>query len=331
MNKMEKKVINILTIDGGGVRGLVPLYLLKYLEEDLVKLTGKTIVETFDFYGGTSIGSIIISALLYTEYKTIQEIIDNLFTDDNLIKIFSDKNILGSLGLRPRYKSDNKKNIINNVLGHKKLSECGPKDCIFTVYSIDEQKPKFIKSYRDYSSGTNVSDIVNASSSAPIYFEPFQYTISDPVKNVTTKHYGLDGAIFANNPTDYVYAEALSKYGHKNNNNLENDTEFRIISLGTGDHSLPKLGPETLNWGLIQWAYDIFNITFDTNQDIVHNKVKEFSKALGHKYVRVQEPLEISLDDITKLEFLKEIGRLWYEKSKYEILGALIKQENSSV
>ena len=40
--------IKLLVLDGGGIRGIISLYYLLYLEQDLIKLTGKTIYETFD-------------------------------------------------------------------------------------------------------------------------------------------------------------------------------------------------------------------------------------------------------------------------------------------
>ncbi|GJX95241.1 patatin-like protein 1 [Tanacetum coccineum] len=51
--------ITILTIDGGGVRGIIPSVILKYLEEELQKLDGKDarIVDYFDVMGGTSMGT----------------------------------------------------------------------------------------------------------------------------------------------------------------------------------------------------------------------------------------------------------------------------------
>ena len=82
----------LLSIDGGGCRGIIPLYFLKFLEEDLVKITGKTVYETFDMFYGTSVGALIIGSLIYsTGPKTIDAIIKDVLNDAAFIKIFSTK------------------------------------------------------------------------------------------------------------------------------------------------------------------------------------------------------------------------------------------------
>ena len=55
------KAINILTIDGGGIRGVLPAEVLKYVEEKLQELTNSNIkiAEYFDLIVGTSTGGIL--------------------------------------------------------------------------------------------------------------------------------------------------------------------------------------------------------------------------------------------------------------------------------
>lgn len=49
----------ILAIDGGGIRGIIPAYILQQIEANL----GKQIFECFDIIGGTSTGGIITLGL----------------------------------------------------------------------------------------------------------------------------------------------------------------------------------------------------------------------------------------------------------------------------
>ncbi|WP_444903399.1 patatin-like phospholipase family protein [Microbulbifer sp. CnH-101-E] len=51
----DKDTIKVLIITGGGVRGLIPLYVLQYIEKNL----GKPINEVFDVFAGVSTGAFI--------------------------------------------------------------------------------------------------------------------------------------------------------------------------------------------------------------------------------------------------------------------------------
>jgi patatin-like phospholipase/acyl hydrolase len=308
MTNINMNTKKILTIDGGGVRIIIPLYYLKYLEEDLLKITGKGIYEHFDLYGGTSAGSLLLSTLIYTDKKRINEIIDTVFTNENMIKIFSETNISYHLGMAPKYKSDNKIKLVSETLKTKKMSQTNGKDAIFTLYCLTSQKGKYFKSYHKYAENTLVSDIINAGSSVPTLFSPFKYTENGIEK------YSLDGAIFANNNSDLVYAEALALYPK---------THLKILSLGTGDNKFEKLGAETVNWGFIKWAKPLVNLVFDTGQGITDYKTKEFAKALGHDYIRVHKPVEIDLDDITKIDELKKIAKQWYDETYVDVINML--------
>lgn len=65
---------NILSIDGGGIRGVIPAMVLVVLEEILQKKCNDPdarIAEYFDFIAGTSTGGILACILLYPVMKTL--------------------------------------------------------------------------------------------------------------------------------------------------------------------------------------------------------------------------------------------------------------------
>lgn len=66
----------ILCLDGGGVRGLVQIEILRQIE----KKTGKRITELFDWIVGTSIGGIIALALVYGKLRSVHST-ENSMTD----------------------------------------------------------------------------------------------------------------------------------------------------------------------------------------------------------------------------------------------------------
>ncbi|XP_024020016.1 patatin-like protein 2 [Morus notabilis] len=58
-------LITILSIDGGGIRGIIPGVLLEYLESQLQELDGKDVrlADYFDVITGTSTGGLITAML----------------------------------------------------------------------------------------------------------------------------------------------------------------------------------------------------------------------------------------------------------------------------
>ncbi len=89
--------VRILSIDGGGLRGIVPLLILKEIE----KQQGKKIHELFDVIVGTSTGGIIACGLTCTKdgvnpYLTIDQLIELYTTKGNVIFPYS-KNIFSKV------------------------------------------------------------------------------------------------------------------------------------------------------------------------------------------------------------------------------------------
>ena len=64
--KASGKITRILSIDGGGIRGIVPAVILARLEEILQQLSSNPdarLVDFFDFFAGTSTGYMIVAGL----------------------------------------------------------------------------------------------------------------------------------------------------------------------------------------------------------------------------------------------------------------------------
>ena len=80
--KNEGKAINVLSLDGGGIRGLLELFWLKELEERV----GKPCIEIFDLFVGTSTGGIIATGL--AAGYTVEELLD-IYIGSEREEIFS--------------------------------------------------------------------------------------------------------------------------------------------------------------------------------------------------------------------------------------------------
>jgi predicted acylesterase/phospholipase RssA len=319
----------LLSLDGGAVKGVITMQFLYLLEQDLIKNFGKTIYDIFDFYSGSSAGAIISSLIVYSGMKTMSEISETIFSEKLIKQIFTkNKSLYTKIFAEPLYDGSKKAEIIKKYIGTSDITETNGKYTMYTVYSISEQVPKYYKSYSFAddtkftinNNSTNIVDssgkpyipingIIDASSAAPLYFNSVEYNDKNGVQ------YGIDGSLFANNPTDSAYADSLRLFGPKE--------DIRILSIGTGDYTFKKLGSQTKFWGGLNWLFsgNIFDVILDTDPILVDYKMKHFSEALGHKYVRVHGPVDIAFDDVTKFQELKDIGTEWYNQYKDQLFN----------
>ena len=125
---MTKKV-RILSIDGGGLRGIVPLLILKEIEKE----TGKKIHELFDVIVGTSTGGIIACGLTCTKdgvnpFLTIDQLIELYTTKGNVIFPYS-KNIFSKVirgvnsVFNPKFSPKGLDGLLENYFGDMMLSQ----------------------------------------------------------------------------------------------------------------------------------------------------------------------------------------------------------------
>jgi uncharacterized protein len=113
----------LLALDGGGIRGVMSLEILRKIEQDLATATGKgasfRLGDFFDYIGGTSTGAIIAAGLAMG--KSVQELIDFYIEAGPLM--FEKTSLIGRL--RSFYQADPLREKLNDVFGERTL---GAKD-----------------------------------------------------------------------------------------------------------------------------------------------------------------------------------------------------------
>ena len=242
----------VLSIDGGGIRGIYPSMLLVNLEEEL-KASGREswqIYQNFDLICGTSTGGIIAIALaLGIPARDIH----NLYVE-NAKDIFGNKRNF----LRQLFYSSHKRNILENLIRKKfqdpntqkdlRLKDCKTAVCV-PVYDLIEGRPSVYKSNyhprftRDYH--IPAYQVALATSAAPTYFDPFSASYTDLKginKSLSNK---VDGGVFANNPTLLGIIEAQEAFKVELSN-------LKVLSLGTG-HQKFSDGESRKKWGIKYW------------------------------------------------------------------------------
>lgn len=219
------KEVNILSITGGGMRGLVTLYEMKALEEKLKR----PLNEYFDYIGGTSTGGIIASMLAFG--FNIQQTIN--FYEKHGPKIFKKRFFRWGV-LRPKYDDRYFNKIIRQTFKDLKISDSST-NLVVPAYNIDSFTKRIFKSY-DRRGQVNMFDVIRSTASAQTYFK---------VHNFDGANY-IDGGMVINNPSQLLFTEALYKIRNGEAKGIN------VISFGTGrkdtDIKVSKKGKGKLFW-----------------------------------------------------------------------------------
>ena len=255
----EKKVKRILSIDGGGIKGVFPAAFLASLEEDL---DGKPIGEYFDLIVGTSTGGIIAMALgMGFTAKDVLELYEemgpNVFPSRCFIIRWINKAI--SL-LGPLY--DNKP---LEVALRKKFADLALGNCktrvVIPTYNFKEGKVHIYKTAHnerfknDYK--LKAVDVCLATSAAPTYFPVYAGVHGQPL---------VDGGIFANNPTSLAIIEALTVLNW-------NPEEVRVLSLGCTQYAFPEKPwyAKPFSGGLVDWGPNVTDLFMQGQSAVSHS------------------------------------------------------------
>ena len=162
----HKDTIKILSIDGGGIRGLIPALLLAEIEKNCGQIS-----QLFDFFAGTSTGG-ILTLLLNRPNPLPAEQISKIYQGDDAKKIFK-KNIFNILTKGEKYDSKG----IESVLSTKLENYC-LKDSLNPVlipsYDMESRNTVFFNNYDNKYNNIFLKDIARATSAAPTYFEPYR-------------------------------------------------------------------------------------------------------------------------------------------------------------
>jgi hypothetical protein len=230
---------NILSLDGGGTRGIFSLQILERMETLLREKYGKpdlVLADHFDYIGGTSTGAIIAAAL---SWGASVEVIENFYLDQSR-RVFGRKTWMSRLrskyhaaelsGLLEKFFSEDGKPAL---LGTKKLRTrylCVMRNATTGAPWVITNNPN--AKYNDPSLPDNnllipLSQLIRASTAAPLFFRP------ELISQGGASWMFMDGAITPyNNPAFIMYLTAtLPCYGNRWE---DGEDKMRVISVGTG-------------------------------------------------------------------------------------------------
>ena len=257
----------LLSIDGGGLCGLIPAEALILIEKQLDELTGEPqpLCERFDLIGGTSTGAILAAGLcLGLKAAQLRDFYLNfgkgIFTkvfflkrfwhtypseplEQHLKDVFGENTSLGSSKVRPQLLIVAK----NATLGTTWFFNNNPKGKYF---STNASLPLW--------------QIVRASSAAPTFFPPQKILLPDQQGKVHDYEF-IDGGVSTyNNPSLQLFLEATDPQ-YKNGWPTGPD-KLLLLSLGTGFNSITIEEGKAVGYNVLDWArYTVHGLMGDAN------------------------------------------------------------------
>jgi hypothetical protein len=289
---MADEIIRILSIDGGGIRGIIPARLLQRIEE----ATGQTASTLFHLMAGTSTGGILGCGLAKGKpARDIAELYANRGGDIFHRSLWDKVTTIDGLS-NPDYDAGPLEAILAQELGETWLSDSRGAELMVPSYAIQlpfeqpgdglgllvPRAPYFFKSWK--AKGSNIDpgdepakldfklkDIARATSAAPTYFPPAL------IQNRAGDQFGMiDGGVFANNPAMCALVSAYRLFPEAKN--------FMMVSLGTGSLERPIPYAEAKDWGLVHWARPILNVLFDGNADTTSYEVDQIPGVSHYRF-----------------------------------------------
>lgn len=290
------RTYRILSIDGGGIRGLIPALVLAEFERQ----TGRAIADCFDLIAGTSTGGILALGLTRPgadgRPAFPAEALADLYRKEGG-RIFAEspwRRITNPLGLRAaKYPSEGIEGVLQTFFGESRLKEALT-EVFVTAYDIEQRDAFFYR--RRKARGDARYDVpmrvaARATSAAPTYFEPALVAWPEG-RDVL-----VDGGVFANNPAMCAYAEArqtLEREGREADDIL-------LVSLGTGLYAKPFRYEEAKGWGVAGWARPVLDVIFDGVADTVDYQLRQLlAPGPGNvpRYHRFQADLNADLSEM---------------------------------
>lgn len=276
---MNKKSYNILSLDGGGMRGIGTLVILATLEMK----TGKKIYEMFDMIVGTSTGGLI--AIMLSEGKSATAILDFYIDNGPLIFQQSVSKKLRSVGglFGTKFTAKQLEKIIQENIGDKTLGD-SKKLVGVTSYNVTKQEQKVLSSWDKSGTSTDVKvgDAARATSAAPTYFK------GKEIKG----DLWIDGGVGANDPSTSAYLEARNLFPE--------GAQLRVVSIGTGEANEPGLPRDSGILNVSKIVSTLMKAGSERSKQDLMQKLTVSDKNLNYIRIQFTLPQKVDLADTRK-------------------------------
>uniref|UniRef100_A0A5B7BKZ5 Patatin n=1 Tax=Davidia involucrata TaxID=16924 RepID=A0A5B7BKZ5_DAVIN len=329
-------LITILSIDGGGIRGIIPATVLAFLESQLQELDGEDarLADYFDVIAGTSTGG-LVTAMLTAPDKNNRPLYAakdiKSFYLEHCPKIFPQKwgiygsvrNMLRSL-TGPKYDGKYLHKLIRNKLGETRLHDTLT-HVVIPTFDIKHLQPTIFSSYEAKNSpclDAQLSDICISTSAAPTYLPAHQFKNEDKEGNVREFNL-IDGGVAANNPALVAISQVTNEIFDENPDFFPikpmDYGRFLVISIGTGSSKIEqKYNAEmAAKWGVLDWllhggSTPLVDVFTQASADMVDFHISVVFQALHSEdnYLRIQDDTLIGTDSSVDIATKENLDKL---------------------
>jgi uncharacterized protein len=299
----------ILSIDGGGIKGVFPASFLASLEDTL----GESIGSYFDLIVGTSTGGII--ALGLASGMPAKDIVSfyeqegpNIFKGNRFFRFTRQ---LGTA----KYSEKPLKSSLLACFGEKRIGDCVTRVVVPSmnletgevyVYKTAHHE-RFRNDYRKA-----IVEAALATSAAPTFFPTQRSSAGTPL---------VDGGLWANNPVGVAVVEAIGVLGWK-------PGEFEVLSIGCTTEPFSIKWGRKLSLGIGYWGFNIVEafMKAQSSQAIGIAQLLAGNKYI-HRFDVIVPKKRFKLDGVDEIDSLKGLGYAEARKAYSELESIFFKEK----
>lgn len=335
MFALKKNKVRILSIDGGGIRGIIPALILKDIQRRLrERKNSHAFHEIFDLIAGTSTGALIAASLtmpgryphdfrVYLDEPALEidDMVNFYLTRGKEIFPPGFSNNIRAVAqvFREKYSGNHIESILEEICGSVTLADCLT-NLLIPCYDTERGKPYIFQKKspagdQNHDLNFYMKDVCRAASAVPSYFTPAKIS---PVPSDGQEFCLIDGGVFASNPAMCAYMEARKLYPRAK--------EFVILSIGTGTNSKGYSFNDLQDWGYVEWlnplkGAPLIRIMLKGQSECVNNQLQNLP---GVKLFRINGNLNgcsEDLDDASEQNLQK----------LQELAGSIIKKRDEEL
>ncbi len=282
--------IKILSLDGGGIRGIIVAHILAAIEKE----TGKKTTELFDVFSGTSTGgllAIILNSPLRGGPPMSASAAEQFYISKgkDIFKYncsrFTPKSACQLQG--PLYDITSMENLISGLYGTQ-LFKLALKPLAITTFAIETKQGMSLDSDSEQFSNLTLLEVGRATSAAPTYFAPKEVSLKGS-DGTFSQTFLVDGGLYKNNPSQIGYKKAVDIFGDE-----VKKRGLILISIGTGvpvrnQHD----GESMMKASAIKWAPTIIDAMMAGTSTADEKIMEDIFATLppSSRYIRIQSSL----------------------------------------